>query len=147
MDKYFGLDTLMDFKGLNSNERFSAYYNNVLAPRESEGLNLKGFEKWDVPQIDFTYEQLEVEKRPDLFIFHSAVGLRIQNAIDKINPQYAIFSHAWELGHSVVKWRWTIDDLLKISGKITGFDKRRILLPTWGDKIVYTKATQTVSGN
>ena len=22
MDKYFGLDTLMDFKGLNSNERF-----------------------------------------------------------------------------------------------------------------------------
>ena len=63
MDKYFGLDTLMDFKGLNSNERFSAYYNNVLAPRESEGLNLKGFEKWDVPQIDFTYEQLEVENQ------------------------------------------------------------------------------------
>lgn len=63
MDKYFGLDTLMDFKGLNSNERFSAYYNSVLAPRESEGLNLKGFEKWDVPQIDFTYEQLEVENQ------------------------------------------------------------------------------------
>lgn len=63
MDKYFGLDTLMDFKGLNSNERFSAYYNNVLAPRESEGLNLNGFEKWDVPQIDFTYEQLEVENQ------------------------------------------------------------------------------------
>ena len=91
------------------------------------------------------YEQLEVEKRPDLFIFHSAVGLRIQNAIDKLNPQYAIFSHAWELGHNVTKWRWTIDDLLKISGKITGFDKNRILLPTWGDKIVYTKSTQKVS--
>ena len=92
------------------------------------------------------YEQLEVEKRPDLFIFHSAVGLKIQNAIDKLNPQYAIFSHGWELGHSVVKWRWTIDDLVKISGKITGFDKKRILLPTWGEKIVYTKATQKASG-
>ena len=92
------------------------------------------------------YEQLEVEKRPDLFIFHSAVGLKIQNAIDKLNPQYAIFSHGWELGHSVVKWRWTIDDLVNISGKITGFDKKRLLLPTWGEKIVYTKATQKASG-
>ena len=68
-------------------------------------------------------------------------------AIDKIKPEYAVFSHAWELGHSVVKWRWTIDDLLKISGKITGFDKKRILLPAWGEKIVYTKANQTASGN
>ena len=91
------------------------------------------------------YEQLEVEKRPDFFIFHTAVGLNIQNAIDKINPQYAIFSHAWELGHGVLKWRWTIDDLLKYSGKITGFDQKRILLPIWGEKIVYTKATNVVS--
>lgn len=92
------------------------------------------------------YEQLEVEKRPDIFIFHSAVGLKIQQALEKINPQYAIFSHGWELGHSVVKWRWTIDDLVKISGKITGFDKKHLLLPTWGEKIVYTKATQKASG-
>ena len=63
MDKYVGLDTLMDFKGLNSNERFTAYYNNVLAPRESESLNLTGFDEWDVPQVDFTYEQLEVENQ------------------------------------------------------------------------------------
>lgn len=63
MDKYIGLDTLMDFKGLNSNERFTAYYNNVLAPRESEALNLNGFDQWDVPQVDFTYEQLEVENQ------------------------------------------------------------------------------------
>lgn len=63
MDKYFGLDTLMDFKGLNSNERFTAYYNSVLAPRESEALNLNGFDVWDVPQVDFSYEQLEVENQ------------------------------------------------------------------------------------
>lgn len=91
------------------------------------------------------YEQLFTEMPCDIFIFHTAVGLKIQKAIDKIKPQYAIFSHAWELGHSAVKWRWTIDDLLKISGKIENFDQQRILLPTWGDKIVYTKATKTVS--
>ena len=63
MDKYFGLDTLMDFKGLTSNEAFEAYYHNVLSRRESEALNLNGFESWDVPQIDFTYEQLEIENQ------------------------------------------------------------------------------------
>lgn len=63
MDKYFGLDTLMEFKGLTSNAAFEAYYHNVLSRRESEGLNLVGFEQWDVPQIDFTYEQLELENQ------------------------------------------------------------------------------------
>lgn len=63
MDKYFGLDTLMDFKGLNSNQAFEAYYHNVLSRRESEALNLNGFEQWDIPQIDFTYEQLEMENQ------------------------------------------------------------------------------------
>lgn len=63
MDKYFGLDTLMDFKGLTSNQAFEAYYHNVLSRRESEALNLNGFEQWDVPQIDFTYEQLEMENQ------------------------------------------------------------------------------------
>lgn len=63
MNKYFGLDTLMEFKGLTSNEAFEAYYHNVLSRRESEGLNLVGFEQWDVPQIDFTYEQLELENQ------------------------------------------------------------------------------------
>lgn len=63
MDKYIGLDTLMAFKGLNSNEAFSAYYNDVLGPRESQSLNLEGFDVWDVPQIDFTYEQLEIENQ------------------------------------------------------------------------------------
>ena len=63
MNKYFGLDTLMEFKGLTSNAAFEAYYHNVLSRRESEGLNLVGFEKWDVPQIDFTYEQLELENQ------------------------------------------------------------------------------------
>lgn len=91
------------------------------------------------------YEQFKLEKPCDVFIFHTAVGLNIQKAIDKLQPQYAIFSHAWELGHEVEKWRWTIDDLLKYSGRIVNYPAERILLPTWGDKIVYTKATKTAS--
>ena len=61
MNKIFGLDTLMAIKGLTSNEAFQVYYNDILASRESEGLNLSGFERWDIPQVDFTYEQLELE--------------------------------------------------------------------------------------
>lgn len=61
MNKYFGLDTLMQYKGITSNEAFQAYYNAVLAANENQALNLDGFEEWDVPQVDFTYEQLEIE--------------------------------------------------------------------------------------
>ena len=85
------------------------------------------------------YEQLEPEKPVDFFIFHTAVGLKIQKAIDKVQPKYAIFSHAWEMGHSPEKYRWTIDDLLLRSGKIEGFPAERILLPCWGERIIYTK--------
>lgn len=85
------------------------------------------------------YEQLEPEKPVDFFIFHTAVGLKIQKAIDKIQPKYAVFSHAWELGHSAERYRWTIDDLLTRATKIEGFPKERILLPCWGEKIIYTK--------
>ena len=85
------------------------------------------------------YEQLEPENPVDFFIFHTAVGLKIQNAIDKVQPGYAIFSHAWEMGHSAEKYRWTIDDLLQRSAKIENFPAERILLPCWGEKIVYSK--------
>ena len=91
------------------------------------------------------YEQLEVEKKPDFFIFHLSVGLRIQQAIDKIKPEYAVFSHAYEMGHSVQKWRWTIDDVLTRVNKIENFDKDHLLYPVWGDKMIYTKSTKTLS--
>ena len=85
------------------------------------------------------YKQLEVQHKVDFFIFHLSVGLNIQKAIEKIQPEYAVFSHAWELGHKVDKFRWTIDDLLKISRKISNFPAERCLLPCWGEKILYTK--------
>ena len=85
------------------------------------------------------YKQLEAQHKVDFFIFHLSVGLNIQKAIEKIQPEYAVFSHAWELGHKVDKFRWTIDDLLKISRKISNFPAERCLLPCWGEKILYTK--------
>ena len=56
MDYYKGLDTLMGYKGLTSSESFSAWYRSVIAPYESQDLDLTGFE-FDLPQIDFNYEQ------------------------------------------------------------------------------------------
>lgn len=61
MNGYYGLETLMEYKGITSNEAFQAYYNSVLARTESQNLNILGFERWDTPQIDFDYEMLEVE--------------------------------------------------------------------------------------
>ena len=63
----------------------------------------------------------------------------IQKALDKIQPEYAIFSHAWEMSHKVEKFRWTIDDVLKSVNKIKGHDRSHLLYPCWGDKIVYNK--------
>ena len=85
------------------------------------------------------YTQLEAQNKVDFFIFHISVGLNIQKAIEKIQPEYAVFSHAWELGHKVNKYRWTIDDMLNISGRISNFPQDRRLLPCWGEKILYTK--------
>ena len=48
--------------GLTNSESFQAYQKSVLSGLESEAANLVGFE-WDAPQIDFTYEQLEVENQ------------------------------------------------------------------------------------
>ena len=73
------------------------------------------------------------------------VGLNIQKALDKIQPEYAIFSHAWELSHKVEQYRWTIDDVLKSRNKVEGYDASRLLYPCWGDKIVYTKQSKSLS--
>ena len=83
------------------------------------------------------YEQFGPQKPVDFFIFHTAVGLDIQKAIDSIRPRYAVFSHAWELAHKVEQYRWTIDDLLDRSSRIENFPAERILLPCWGEKITY----------
>lgn len=63
MNKYFGLNTLMASNGITSSQAFDAYYKAILSRRENQDLNIVGFERWDTPQIDFTYNQLEAEEK------------------------------------------------------------------------------------
>lgn len=65
MYRFQGLESLMASKGINDNKAFDAYLKAVLSQRETQGANLEGFE-WDMPQIDFTYEQLQAEAKIDV---------------------------------------------------------------------------------
>lgn len=59
MDRFMGLDSLMRANGIIDTKAFEAYYSTILAGRETMDLNIAGFE-WNDPQIDFTYEMLEM---------------------------------------------------------------------------------------
>lgn len=65
MYRFYGLDSLMASKGINSSKIFTAYLNEVFSKRESQEANLEGF-VWDTPQLDFTYEMLEMEKNVEV---------------------------------------------------------------------------------
>ena len=65
MYRFYGLDSLMASKGINSSKVFTAYLNEVFSKRESQEANLEGF-VWDTPQLDFTYEMLEAEKNVEV---------------------------------------------------------------------------------
>ena len=83
------------------------------------------------------YTQLNPQKQVDIFMLHMAVGLKIQKAIDKIQPHHVFLSHLQELGHKIEKWRWTFHDALKLKGNLT---HDHIWIPCWGEKIVYDRA-------
>ncbi|MBP3483145.1 MAG: MBL fold metallo-hydrolase [Alistipes sp.] len=83
------------------------------------------------------YKQLNPQNPVDIFILHMAVGLKIQAAIDKIQPKNVFLSHLLELGHSITKWRWTYDDALMLRDKL---EHDNVWIPVWGEKIVYKKS-------
>ena len=60
--RFLGLDNIMSSLGLSSPKAFQAWYEESLEGRETEGLNIEGFE-WAEPQLDFTYEFLEASGR------------------------------------------------------------------------------------
>ena len=82
------------------------------------------------------YTQLNPQKQVDIFMLHMSVGLKIQKAIDKIQPHHVFLSHLQELGHKIEKWRWTFHDALKLKGNLT---HDHIWIPCWGEKIVYDR--------
>ena len=65
MYRFYGLESLMASKGINSSKIFTAYLKEVFSKRESQDENLEGF-VWDTPQLDFTYEMLEAEKNVEV---------------------------------------------------------------------------------
>lgn len=65
MYRFYGLESLMASKGINSSKIFTAYLAEVFSKRESQDANLEGF-VWDNPQLDFTYEMLEMEKNVEV---------------------------------------------------------------------------------
>lgn len=65
MYRFYGLESLMASKGINSSKIFTAYLKEVFSKRESQDENLEGF-VWDTPQLDFTYEMLEMEKNVEV---------------------------------------------------------------------------------
>lgn len=65
MYRFNGLESLMASKGINSSKIFTAYLKEVFSKRESQDENLEGF-VWDTPQLDFTYEMLEMEKNVEV---------------------------------------------------------------------------------
>ena len=82
------------------------------------------------------YTQLNPQKQVDIFMLHMAVGLKIQKAIDKIQPHHVFLSHLQELGHKIEKWRWTFHDALKLKGNLT---HDHIWIPCWGEKVIYDR--------
>ena len=82
------------------------------------------------------YKQLLPEQPVDIFIFHMAVGLNMQAAIDQIQPRLAFLSHNQELGHRIDKWRWTFHDALKIKNKLR---HDHLWIPCWGERVVYNR--------
>lgn len=71
MYRFQGLDSLMTSKGITDSKTFDAYLKEVFSKRESQDANLTGFE-WDTPQLDFTYEMLQAEKKIDVMASYVA---------------------------------------------------------------------------
>lgn len=157
---YAGYNPLVSIEGLNWNfiedmTEFSIGGVSIRCNRGDHNASPAGLNMITIYEIDcgedtnhavilhtgdcYNYEQINPVKPVDFFIFHSAVGLNRQAAIDKVKPVYAVFSHGWELGHDVEKWRWTIDDLLSKAQNLMNFPSDHVLIPCWGEKIVYKK--------
>lgn len=86
------------------------------------------------------WEQLRKTKPVDILIPHLAVGLDMPKAVGKLSPQVVLMSHIMELSHPVDKWRWSYPyglarcrDLCDALNLPSG----RVMLPVWGEKIVY----------
>lgn len=79
------------------------------------------------------YEQLNPTGPVDLFIPHLAVGLKMDKAVEKIQPKEVLMSHILELAHAIEKWRWSYEYGINECEKL---NREGVYLPVWGEKLI-----------
>lgn len=81
-------------------------------------------------------DQLNPAGHVDIFVPHLQVGLKIDVAAAKIQPECVLVSHLLELGHSVDRFRWTYWLGLDVAHQI---HRQNCYVPVWGEKFVYSR--------
>ena len=79
--------------------------------------------------------KLNPVRRPDIWIVHPRVGLRLGDGVEKFHPRKTVITHLNELQHAKGHWRWSWQDGLKEAEKISAAGADAIV-PLWGDRIV-----------
>ena len=123
MNPSLGLDPLMASNGITNAETFMAYYLQVLSRRESQDLNVEGFEEWGIPQIEFTYKMLEAEQQVkvmatyvDLNSDPIPIGTKGFNTLEGSIPRQKA---RWELGENDYRKQLMVMKDLQIAATFT----------------------------
>lgn len=82
----------------------------------------------------YNHKQLKTAAKPHIFIPHLAVGLDMDAAIEKLQPEYVLLSHVLEMDHPIEKWRWSYQYGMDVINKLS---YRQVYMPVWGEKMVY----------
>lgn len=126
MNKYFGLETLMASNGITSSDAFMAYYVQVLSRLESQNLDIRGFEEWDVPQIDFTYKMLEAKQQVSVMATYVdlnsdpiPIGTEAPSILEGSIPRHKA---RFELGENDYRKQLIVLERINLSAKFTNQD-------------------------
>lgn len=85
------------------------------------------------------YTELEKTKEIDLFIPHVTVGLRLNKAAKKLNPDYVLMSHVLEMGHPA---KYPGSGIYRIPyveamRKAQFMGREGAIIPIWGEKMIF----------
>ena len=81
----------------------------------------------------YNHEQMNPSLPIDVFVPHLAVGLKMDKAVEKLNPRMVLMSHILELAHHINKWRWSYAYGINECEKLK---REGVYLPVWGEKII-----------
>lgn len=87
----------------------------------------------------YDYSELEKTKEIDILIPHTTVGLRLNKAAKKLNPDYTLLSHVYEMGHPMKYpgssiYRIPYTEALR---KAMFLGHGEALVPVWGEKMIF----------